>query len=78
MFSDCFSLKDVTLGKNNPFKGVGSASTTLPTPPTFKDGVTYTQKWIRDDGTAGPFTPHELRDNYTSEMQGKWIWEVQQ
>ena len=78
MYYGCSSWKEVILGTNNVFKGKGSTTATLPWIPSSKDGVTYTQKWIRDDGTFGPFTSTELINNYTSEMQGKWIWEVQQ
>jgi hypothetical protein len=75
MFSRCQGLKEVVLGENNVFKGSGTTQTALPWPPY---DVAYTRKWIREDGTAGPFTSEELRDNYTSDMAGKWIWEVQQ
>ena len=75
MFERCNSLYSVKLGENNPFNGSGT-SVTLPTPPASKDGIRYTQKWIHEDGTFGPFTSEELRDNYTSEMQGTWIWEA--
>ena len=75
MFDNCRSLYSVTLGENNPFKGK-TTTTTLPTPPSSRDGIAYTRKWIREDGTAGPFTSAELRDNYDSTMQGIWVWEV--
>jgi surface protein len=78
MYYNCSSLKKVTLGSNNIFRGSGSTNITLPTPPASQSGVTYTGKWIREDGAFGPFTPAELRDNYTSDMAGTWIWEVPQ
>ena len=77
MYFDCLSLREVTLGENNVFKGKGTTSTVLPLPPFSEDGITYTRKWIREDGAFGPYTSEELRDNYTSDMAGKWIWEVQ-
>lgn len=75
MYGDCPSLSEVTLGEKNPFVGASGASVTLPTPPASKDGIPYTRKWIRDDQSYGPFTAAELRDNYTSAMAGKWVWE---
>lgn len=36
----------------------------------------YTGKWIREDGSYGPYTPEELRDNYTPQMAGVWVWET--
>jgi surface protein len=74
MFYDCSSLCSVTLGENNPFKGSGT-SVYLPTPPASEDGIRYTRKWIRNDRQYGPYTPTELRDNYTAEMAGTWVWE---
>ena len=75
MFSDCSKLQEIELGKKFSFKGKNITSTTnqaiLPTPPS----ATTTQKWIRDDEAYGPYTPAELRNNYTSEMAGKWIWQ---
>ncbi len=76
MYSNCSSLKEVILGVNNVFKGSGSTNTTLPTPPASEDGITYTGKWIREDGAFGPFSPAQLTNNYTSEMAGTWVWEV--
>ena len=76
MFYGCNGLRSVVLGENNPFKGKRtSVYADLPIPPPSEDGITYTQKWIREDGTAGPYTPTELRNNYTSAMAGKWVWE---
>jgi pilin isopeptide linkage protein len=68
-------LCTVILGDNNPFVGSGTAFAVLSIPPFEKDGVVYTGKWIRNDGTAGPYSPEELRDNYVSSMAGTWIWE---
>ena len=76
MFDGCNSLKEVTIGENNVFIGSGAINTKLPTPPASKDGIRYTQKWIREDRTYGPYTPTELRENYTSEMAGTWVWEA--
>lgn len=75
MYQRCNVLCKVIIGDHNPFKGAGSASVALSTPPSIKDGIAYTRKWIREDKTFGPFTPAELRDNYTSAMAGTWVWE---
>ena len=29
---------------------------------------------MREDGTAGPYSPYTLRSNYTSNMAGTWVW----
>ena len=68
-------LKSVVLGDHNPFLGANGSSDKLPLPPQYYDGVAYTRKWIREDKTYGPYTPEELRDNYTAAMAGKWVWE---
>ena len=78
MFYGCNSLKKVTLGENFCFKGNGTLTSNLKyailnTPPsTFP----YTGKWIREDGSYGPYTPNELVDAYEGNtMAGTWIWE---
>ena len=72
-FTNCDSLKRVVLGDSFSFIPLGSGySGLLPTPPS----ETTTGKWIREDGIYGPYTPEELRDNYTSEMAGTWVWEL--
>ena len=75
MFYKCTGLTSVILGDINPFKGAGTSVSSLPTPPAEQDGIAYTGKWIREDGTYGPYTSVELRNNYTSIMAGKWVWE---
>ena len=65
------ALKKVKLGENFSFKG-SQTNVSLPKPSSKSP---YTGKWIREDKAYGPFTPAELRDNYTSEMAGKWVWE---
>ena len=75
MFNRMPYLKSIVLGPENKFVGSGGTSSLLPTPPLEKDGVYYTRKWIRDDGTYGPYTPAELNANYTSDMAGTWVWE---
>ena len=71
MFEACINLKSITLGENFKFAGSGSSRAILPTPQP-----PYTAKWVRSDMAYGPFTPEELRDNYTSDMAGTWITEV--
>ena len=71
------TLREVTLGPEFKFTA-GSTSTRLPDPPTSKDGVYYTGKWIREDGSDGPYTATELWNNYVPEMAGTWIWEERQ
>lgn len=79
MFSDCSSLSTVILGDQFRFDGCGistdSDKAVLPTPPTT---TPYTGKWIKQDRTAGPLVPTELRDQYAAnagEWSGTWIWE---
>ena len=36
----------------------------------------YTGKWIREDGSLGPYTSTELMLNYNSSYAGTWVWEV--
>ncbi len=79
MFSDCTYLKSVTLGEEFSFKGNGITNVNqqckLPTVPTYSQGHYYSGKWISADGLFGPYTAEELRDNYTPEMAGTWVWE---
>ena len=79
IFSGDSSLQYVILGEDFSFFGdnIGDVykQGKLSMPPETLDNVSYTQKWIREDGTAGPYTPEELRDNYTPAMAGKWVWE---
>ena len=79
MFENCSQLSEIQLGTMFSFKGNGTTSANnyavLPTPPS---GVT-TGKWIREDGTFGPFTAEELRANYGDNAEawaGTWVWEV--
>ena len=65
------SISSVVLGETNPFK----SRSLLPTPPYSQDGVMYTRKWIREDGTMGPYTSTELWENYDPSFAGKWVWE---
>ena len=71
-----YNLREITLGENFTFTGNNITDTSkqaiLINPPT----ATTTGKWIREDGSAGPYTPAELRSNYTSVMAGTWIWEA--
>ena len=78
MFMTCPSLSEVNLGPGFRFTGsqlgAGYSRAILPTPPD----ETTTGKWIKEDGTAGPLTPAELRDQYDANAgswSGKWIWE---
>ena len=76
MFSGCLNLSFVNLGANFSFKGKNITNTSrqaiLPTP----YGTDYTGKWIKDDESAGPYTPAELRDNYNgATMAGTWVWQ---
>ena len=70
MFAGCNALQSVNLGDAFSFK-----DTVLPTPPSTYEGKSYTGKWIREDKFYGPYTPIELRVNYTSAMAGTWVWE---
>ena len=76
IFGSCSKLEKVVLGPNFSFVGQaeGSKRGLLPTPPSS----TTSSKWIREDEVYGPYTPTELRDNYTSEMAGTWVWQEKQ
>ena len=71
-FAGVQSLKKIVIGSDFSFAGSAWSLLYFPTP----SGVNYTGKWIREDKAYGPFTPAELRDNYTSEMAGTWVWEM--
>ncbi len=78
-FWNCSKLKKINIGPNFKFKG-NNITTQIyqclfPTPVAFADGKGYTGKWISADGVYGPYMSEELRENYTSEMMGEWIWE---
>ena len=79
IFAGSSKLKMVNIGENVKFDGDNISNNnnklTLPSPPSSQDGISYTRKWIREDGSAGPFTPGELITNYSPEMAGWWIWE---
>ena len=70
IFYGCTNLKSITFGPNVSFVGKGNPG--IPTP----TGSQYSGKWIREDRKYGPYTPNELKDNYTSEMAGTWVWET--
>ena len=79
MFYNCNALAEIILGDDFSFKGNNISTTSdqavLPTPPT----ATTTGKWIKEDKTAGPLTPEQLRNQYdanASAWSGKWVWEV--
>ena len=74
----CPNLSEIVIGENFSFVGDGSDSSgsmVFEEPPYEKDGVFYTRNWIREDKTYGPYTRFQLKDNYTSAMAGKWVWE---
>ena len=76
MFSCYYSppkIKRIIIGENFKFDG-NNISYYKAYFPTSTDTV-YTGKWIREDEAYGPFTPEELRNNYTPAMAGTWIWE---
>nr|MBQ4456532.1 BspA family leucine-rich repeat surface protein [Clostridia bacterium] len=74
MFQQCnVNPKKVILGENFRFK-----NTSLCVYNTYDNAagkVLYTGKWIREDGTYGPFTASELQSRYNASMAGAWIWE---
>ena len=77
MFTDCDNLKRVVLGPNFRFDGNDIDDeddwAILPTPPTT---TLYTGKWINvDKPELGTFTATQLRDSYTSDYAGTWVWE---
>jgi len=79
MFNGCSSLQHVNLGQRFRFitkygvNDIAIYKAVLPTPPS---AANTTGKWIRLDGACGPYTPAELRDNYSSDMAGIWGWEL--
>ena len=68
MFNYDDKLSSIILSPEFVFVGSDSS---LPTPPS----ATTTGKWIRSDESHGPYTPAELRDNYTPDMAGEWVWQ---
>ena len=75
---NCYNLRSVVLGENFSFVGKipeNERKILLPTPPYSRDGINYSGKWIREDTAYGPYNSEELKNNYTSEMAGTWIWE---
>lgn len=79
MFGNCNMLSAIRLGPKFSFKGAGISEeknqALLPTPPAWRYKENLTGKWIREDGTFGPFSAQELRDNYRPEMAGLWVLE---
>lgn len=77
MFQGCTSLEQIYLPENFSFKGKNITSTSLqallPTPPS-SDG--FTGQWIRDDEAFGPWTPAQLRDQFSPAAAGVWVWAV--
>ena len=73
LFAHCSELIEVTLGVYNPFL-LGSNGALLPAT-TQTSEYKYTGKWVRQDGTYGPYTPEVLRDSYTTDFAGVWILE---
>lgn len=78
MLRNCNALNSVKLGENFSFTGknitTASQKAILPTPPA----ATTTQKWIKEDESAGPFTPAELREQYAANAEnwaGTWVWQ---
>lgn len=69
-FSLCPKLRKITLGEHWNF--ISGNYTDYPTPP---NNATYTGKWIREDEAYGPFTPAQLKSQYTPAMAGVWVWE---
>ena len=81
MFNRDSELKRVKLGENVKFNGSGISYSgdklSLPSPPnSTQDGVRYSGRWIREDEAYGPYTSAQLRDNYTPDMAGWWIWQA--
>lgn len=76
MFQNCPNLTSITLGPGFTFAGNGIEAqddkALFPAPPVNER---YTGQWIKNDKTSGPYTPEELRDEYTPAMSGAWIWE---
>ena len=74
LFDGCTRLQTVVLGDKNPFQGT-DVYYNLPTPPYNFEGKSYSGKWVREDGTMGPYTSDELRTNYDASFAGTWVWD---
>lgn len=71
-----YNLHEITIGQKWTFFGTGASSAVFPTPQTTLNGFCYKTTWSRNDEAYGPYTPVELRDNYTRAMAGTWVWDV--
>ena len=63
------SMKKVTLNENGKFwlhNNLGFGSGAIPG---------YTNRWVREDGSQGPFTVAEMYNNWNSSMAGVWVRE---
>ena len=73
-------IESITIGPNFSFKGTNieleSEQAYFPTNGGW-DVVHQGHKWIREDRNAGPYYPRELHDEYTSDMSGTWVWDLQ-
>ncbi len=80
VFKGTTNLKKVVLGSEfasrwRPLNDEYDSLVTLETP---SDEAPYTGKWIREDGTYGPYTSQELLENYCDNpnaLAGTWVWE---
>lgn len=82
MFSGCSKLNKIVLGPDFTFKGNNISNTNsqaiLPTPPAANQRMWMRideMMWDLQDGTSAVgLTPAQLRDNYSSVMEGTWVW----
>ena len=80
MFDKTDSLAAITLSENFSFKGKDISSESnqavLMNPTATEE---LTGKWIRDDGSYGPYTAEELKERYQENADtwsGTWIWQT--
>ena len=78
-FTGCVALNAVKFGPDWSFKcKPGSISQSYrPLLPDPNDSSRYTNKWIKEDRSVGPYTALQLRDyvDWSPDNAGWWVWE---
>ena len=79
MFLGDGKLKEITIGSN--FKSTDSSINSFLMLDEHKYGDQYTSKWVKQDGSSGPFTIDEWHSEYlknSSKLEGTWVREIRQ
>ena len=82
----CSSLERIILPSTwrfrtsyNAYAGGAASNSQFAIPPAeLEDGRKTTGKWVREDGTYGPYTPAELAEAYNENpeaLSGVWVWD---